>query len=79
MAPEPLFDDGPHHDGPALYTEPHFAFLNRASDPMWAQVRDVIEQWYADYPDPDGDLRARFRDVSIRQGCVQQSGVRVET
>ncbi|WP_144972154.1 hypothetical protein [Mycobacteroides abscessus] len=67
MAPEPLFDDGPHHDGPALYTEPHFAFLNRASDPMWAQVRDVIEQWYADYPDPDGDLRARFRDVSIRQ------------
>jgi hypothetical protein len=67
MARGRLFDSVPRYGGPALYSEPHFTFLNRADSPAWQRVRDLAEAWYAEHPDPDGDLRARFRNVDIHQ------------
>jgi hypothetical protein len=63
-----LFDaDVEHYDGPALETESTFHFLNRADGPLWQRTREVCEEWYAGYPDSDGDLRARFRSDAISQ------------
>jgi hypothetical protein len=67
MARGLLFDSVPLCDGPALHSESHFAFLNRADGPAWQRVRDLLEAWYTEYPDPDGDLRGRFREHDIRQ------------
>jgi hypothetical protein len=67
MATRRLFDSVPLHNRPSLYSEPPFAFLSRADSPAWARVRELIEAWYAAYPDQDGDLRARFRKADIRQ------------
>jgi hypothetical protein len=62
-----LFDAGPRYGGPSLYSESQFAFLNRAVGAPWQRVRDVLEDWYRYHPDPDGDLRARFRQHDIAQ------------
>jgi len=67
MTDNGLFDDVELYGGPALATESSFHFLNRAADPMWQSARDVVEEWYTHYPDPDGDLRARFRSDAISQ------------
>jgi hypothetical protein len=67
MATGCVFDSVPRYSGPALYSEPHFTFLNRADGPAWQRVRDLAEAWYGEHPDPDGDLRARFRNVDIHQ------------
>ena len=69
----PLFDDRPRHDSAfATYGEDSFSFLNRVDGPMWARVRDVLEDWFADYsrlarPEKAADLRARFRNADPRQ------------
>ncbi|MDT5328857.1 MAG: hypothetical protein QOF31_154 [Mycobacterium sp.] len=68
MARERLFDDIQRYGGPALYSEPHFGFLNRAADPAWQRVRDVLESWYAEHPDPNGGLRARFPETPSDYG-----------
>lgn len=63
-----VFDSGLRRSsGSAAYTESHFAFLNRAAGPAWQRVRDLLEAWYADHPDSDGGLRARFREPDIHQ------------
>jgi hypothetical protein len=67
MARETLFDSGLRYGGPALCTEPHFAFLNRADGPAWQRVREVLEAWYSEHPDPNNGLRARFREHDIHQ------------
>jgi hypothetical protein len=66
VARERLFDDIQRYGGPALYSEPHFGFLNRAL--VRQQVRDVLESWYAEHPDPNGGLRARFRETPSDYG-----------
>jgi hypothetical protein len=62
-----LFDEVEWYQGHALDTESAFHFLNRADGQLWQLTRDVLEEWYGDYSDPDGDLRARFRSDDIRQ------------
>lgn len=63
-----LFDDDTgRYPGPATFSESSFHFLNRVDDAVWQRVRELLEDWYAHHPDPDGDLRSRFRDDSIRQ------------
>jgi hypothetical protein len=57
-----LFDAIERNDpSQASYAEDSFSFLNRNSGPVWARIRDELEVWYRDFPDVDGDLRARFR------------------
>jgi hypothetical protein len=63
-----LFDDVTRTDpSPASHTEDSFSFLNRNSGPVWTRIRDELEAWYSDFPDADGDLRARFRDRAPAQ------------
>ncbi|WP_052960269.1 hypothetical protein [Mycobacterium sp. EPa45] len=62
-----LFDQVPRDDDPAKYSEAHFEFLNRAGGTEYEAVRDLIEDWYAEYPDATGDLRARFRKHDVHQ------------
>ena len=62
MSARKLFDDEVElSGGPCRETESTFQYLNRAKGPVWQRVRDLAEQWYADYPDETGDLRSRFR------------------
>lgn len=58
-----LFDSFERIDGsPATFEEDSFAFLNRARGPVWERIRDVLDQWFADYPPGHAaDIRARFR------------------
>jgi hypothetical protein len=44
-----------------------FAFLNRVAGIVWERQRDLLERWYADFPDDDGDLRCRLRSPSPQQ------------
>jgi hypothetical protein len=67
MTRNTLFDSIPRRSGPAAYSESHFAFLNRRDGPEWQRVRDLADAWYIDHPDPNGGLRARFREHDIRQ------------
>lgn len=62
-----LFDEVERYSGPARHAESSFHFLNRAADEWWRAVRELLESWYARYPDDTGDLRARFRQDDPRQ------------
>lgn len=60
-----LFDDIPRNDpSPARDREGSFHFLNRVHKPAWHRVRELLEDWYAEYPDSTGDLKTRFRDAT---------------
>lgn len=62
MVNTPLFDNNVQRlPPPKRPTEGDFAFLNRADGAPWDALRDLFETWYEDYPDPDNDLRNRFR------------------
>ncbi len=57
-----LFDQVARTNGrPGLYGEDSFAFLNRAAGVVWNRIREKLDEWYAAFPDVDGDLRQRFR------------------
>jgi len=52
MGSRTLFDDDiERYGGPATDTESAFHFLNRAADPAWQRVRDLLEDWYSYHPD----------------------------
>lgn len=64
----PLFDDlRRSNSSPALRSEDSFAFLNRASGIVWARQRELLDRWYSEFPDADGDLRRRLRAADSRQ------------
>ena len=67
MPRQSLFDSGPRYGGPGGHSASQFAFLKRADGPAWQRVRDLLEGWYTEHPDPDGHLRARFREHDIHQ------------
>ena len=58
-----LFDKFARADPrPAHYTEDSFSFLNRVNGAFWERLREELEDWFKEYPEPDSsDLRARFR------------------
>jgi hypothetical protein len=58
-----LFDDIERRNAsPPAYGEDTFTFLNRADGAVWARIRDVLDAWFAEYPEPDAaDLRGRYR------------------
>lgn len=63
-----LFDDIQRSDAtPASSREDSFGFLNRVASPWWGRQRELLEAWYADFPDGDGDLRSRFRSSDPAQ------------
>lgn len=65
--PPQLFDDVEPTADPWRYTESDYELLRRADGPQWDRVRATLEEWYKQYPDPDGDLRNRFRQADARQ------------
>lgn len=63
-----LFDDVERtNDSHARRNEDCFTFLNRAVGIVWQRERELLEAWYADFPDASGDLRARFRSKDPHQ------------
>ena len=64
-----LFDEiAREYDGPALYAEPAFDYLNHSSRPEAEKVRRVVEGWFERYPEPErADLCGRFRSRNNRQ------------
>jgi len=64
-----LFDIGERSDpSHARYGEDSFAFMNRVDQPFWERIRDELERWFAEYPQPHAaDLRARFRNSAPAQ------------
>ena len=66
---KPIFDDRQRTDeSPGYDTEDSFRFLNRVAGPAWAKVRDLTEEWFADYPASEqAELRSRFREPAAAQ------------
>ncbi|WP_133055954.1 hypothetical protein [Mycolicibacter longobardus] len=67
MARTRLFDRIPPASTLPRYTDSSYHLLCRAPEPHWTHVRETLEAWYADFPDPNGDLLARFRQDDPRQ------------
>lgn len=68
MSADSLFDDFRRkHNGVANHSEGTFSFLNRSARPASEGVRDLLNQWYARYPNQHKlDLTRRFRtDFSV--------------
>lgn len=56
-----LFRRGPRTDpAPSQYTESRFAFLDRVDSRFFGDVRELLESWYAAYPDDDEHLHRGF-------------------
>lgn len=52
---------------PAKHGESTFAFLDRVAGPVWEQCRDLISDWFSEYPSRDRHaLRARLRSPDDR-------------
>jgi len=58
-----LFDDIHRSDpSPRRYDEDSFSFYNRTAGVHWQRIREVLEEWFAAYPDEHkADLRGHFR------------------
>ena len=59
-----LFDDiRREYQGPALYAEPQFTYLNRSARPQAVTIRDTLERWFSRYPEGETkkDVIGRFR------------------
>ncbi|MGO9643763.1 MAG: hypothetical protein ACLPY5_03330 [Candidatus Bathyarchaeia archaeon] len=59
-----LFDDiSREYQGPALYSEPRFTYLNRSARPEVVRIRASLEEWFSHYPEGDSkkDVAGRFR------------------
>ncbi|MGU3652518.1 hemin-binding protein [Mycolicibacterium sp. A43C] len=68
MATKRIFDAGtPLYGGPAAHNESIFRYISRAEGEQWQSVRDLMESWYADFDDSDGDLLARLRSDGVDQ------------
>ncbi|WP_462418455.1 hypothetical protein [Kytococcus sp. Marseille-QA3725] len=59
-----IFSDRDRSDpSPSRWNEGSFSFLDRVSGQYGAQVRDVAEAWYREYPRQGrSDLRERLRE-----------------
>lgn len=71
-----LFDEIVRSEmGPATESEPGYLFLNRSARPEATKIRQMVEDWFAHYPDAEkADLYARFRsevDAQHRAACFE--------
>ena len=64
-----LFDEFERTDSSvATDEEDSFSFLNRVAQPYWQRVRDLLEQWFSEYPEEHApDLRSRLRSGAADQ------------
>jgi hypothetical protein len=67
-----IFGDFERTDAaPAYDTESSYHFLNRAARPQWELVRDLVEDWFSEYPeDAQADVRNRFQDDDYGQHMI---------
>jgi hypothetical protein len=64
----PLFRDKPSRRTKKDYSETEFAFLQRVDQPYWARVRQLIEEWFLDFPaDRRDHIEKRLRSRDYRQ------------
>ena len=59
-----LFDNVEReYQGPALYAESQFRYLNRSARPWVKTIRDTLEVWFSRYPEGQtkNDIEGRFR------------------
>ena len=59
-----LFDNiKREYQGPALYAEPQFRYLNRSARPQAVSIRDTLERWFCRYSEGQTkkDIMGRFR------------------
>jgi len=58
-----LFDDVVRtYQGPSLYAEPAFAYLNCSARPAAANIRQTLEVWFSRYPESEqSEFQTRFR------------------
>lgn len=63
MATTTLFDVAVRTDpSPASHGEDSFTFLNRGEGIVWDRIRDVLNEWFQEFPTAHAaDLRGRFR------------------
>jgi hypothetical protein len=84
MEPKLFACTEPTWDGPAEYTEPDFAYLDRSSRFEARRIRDLLESWFSHYPDTEKEqFKRRFQssqftsaffelyvyELLIRLGC----------
>jgi hypothetical protein len=64
-----VFDDFERTDLDfAAYGEGNFSFLNRSTQPKFADARQIIENWFSHYPTHgQAELASRFRDKNTPQ------------
>lgn len=69
LAADRVFDDVSRVDlSPAGHAESRFTFLNRVGGAFWDQVRDLVEEWFAQLPaSARADIRGRLRSNDNRQ------------
>jgi hypothetical protein len=63
MSMSRIFDDFERTDpAPASDMESSYHFLNRVARPQWELVRNLVEEWFSDYPvAAQADLRSRLQ------------------
>lgn len=64
-----IFDDSERTDpSPADDMESSYHFLNRVARPQWALVRELIEDWFSEYPAvAQADMRGRLQNDDYTQ------------
>ena len=51
--------------GPKTRSEPDYSYLNRSARPEAKRIRDLLEDWFSQYPDQHkSDLESRFKSES---------------
>ena len=52
---------------PADYSEKQFKFLNRSARKRDARIRELLEEWFAEYPtDDQHELKRRFESINAQ-------------
>src|SRR5579864_6945820 len=61
-ASDRIFDEIERNDKrPKRFNEPSFDYYNISARPGFAAIRDLIEQWYSEFPDAGkADIRGRL-------------------
>jgi hypothetical protein len=64
-----IFDDAERTDpSPAHEMESSYDFLNRVARPQWALVRELIDDWFSEYPAAaQADIRSRLQEKDYAQ------------
>jgi hypothetical protein len=64
-----IFDDAERTDpSPEHDMESSYGFLNRVARPQWALVRELIDEWFSEYPAAaQADMRSSLQNDDYAQ------------